>query len=217
MGIVPYSGTDLAIFYTLRARWIAANPDAEVWEQTDAGHSNIISFIVFFSLSMFYFLALLIPKFFWTILGHKGSSRPPAGFCSRCLSRSGWAPLILTAYLADVGRICILVLSRYTRQMKTQNRVFSQIRNPELAYTGALVSPVQPPGRCILYIECSMQRLSCSSGSVLFKGWRNSGNSNSSTAEVIGGTSFLGPSMYIVFLCMQTKTKTTQKTNKTKT
>ncbi|CAN0033275.1 unnamed protein product, partial [Laminaria digitata] len=29
MGIVPYSGTDLAIFYTLRARWMAANPDAK--------------------------------------------------------------------------------------------------------------------------------------------------------------------------------------------
>lgn len=30
MGIVPYSGTDLAMFYTLRARWMAANPDAKV-------------------------------------------------------------------------------------------------------------------------------------------------------------------------------------------
>lgn len=30
MGIVPYSGTDLAIFYTLRAKWMAANPDAKV-------------------------------------------------------------------------------------------------------------------------------------------------------------------------------------------
>lgn len=30
MGIVPYSGTDLALFYTLRARWMAANPDAKV-------------------------------------------------------------------------------------------------------------------------------------------------------------------------------------------
>ena len=30
MGIVPYSGTDLAIFYTLRARWMAANPDSKV-------------------------------------------------------------------------------------------------------------------------------------------------------------------------------------------
>eukprot|EP00904_Undaria_pinnatifida_P012178 jgi/Undpi1/8090/HiC_scaffold_24.g10562.m1 len=29
MGIVPYSGTDLAIFYTLRARWMAANPDSK--------------------------------------------------------------------------------------------------------------------------------------------------------------------------------------------
>lgn len=30
MGIVPYSGTDLAMFYTLKARWMAANPDAKV-------------------------------------------------------------------------------------------------------------------------------------------------------------------------------------------
>ncbi|CAN0176106.1 unnamed protein product [Ascophyllum nodosum] len=29
MGIVPYSGTDLAIFFTMRARWMAANPDAK--------------------------------------------------------------------------------------------------------------------------------------------------------------------------------------------
>eukprot|EP00903_Cladosiphon_okamuranus_P014648 g13583.t1 len=29
MGIVPYSGTDLAMFYTLKARWMAANPDAK--------------------------------------------------------------------------------------------------------------------------------------------------------------------------------------------
>lgn len=30
MGIVPYSGTDLAMFYTLKARWMAANPEAKV-------------------------------------------------------------------------------------------------------------------------------------------------------------------------------------------
>lgn len=33
MGIVPYSGTDLAMFYTLKARWMAANPDAKVFSQ----------------------------------------------------------------------------------------------------------------------------------------------------------------------------------------
>lgn len=30
MGIVPYSGTDLAIFYTLKARWMADNPETKV-------------------------------------------------------------------------------------------------------------------------------------------------------------------------------------------
>ncbi|CAM9148613.1 unnamed protein product, partial [Discosporangium mesarthrocarpum] len=29
MGIIPYSGVDLAMFYTLRAQWMAANPHAQ--------------------------------------------------------------------------------------------------------------------------------------------------------------------------------------------